>query len=99
MKNLRHSRSHERFVLMTLGRKNARGEWVEPSMRLVLSSDAQQRSSVDPATKFVASLPHFPRTMHVQRNISNRHSGRLETAVSCSKQKTAHDSNRHFLGV
>jgi hypothetical protein len=41
------------------------------------------------------TLPSSPIEVHPP--ISNRHSGRLETAATHSKQKTASRSNRHFF--
>jgi hypothetical protein len=79
-------------------RINDQGEWVDPARRVIFSSEVQRRSANAPATlQLPENLPKLPPAIDVQPPISNRHTVRLENAISHSKQTTAPISNRHFF--
>jgi hypothetical protein len=79
-------------------RINDQGEWVDPARRVIFSSEVQRRSANAPATlQLPENLPKLPPAIDVQPPISNRHTVRLENAISRSKQTTGPVSNRHFF--
>jgi hypothetical protein len=85
-------------AVQACSRINAQGEWVDPPRRVIFSSEVNRRSTNSSATlELPENLPKLPPAINVQPAISNRHTSRLENAISHSKQTTAPSSNRHFF--
>ncbi len=85
-------------AVQACSRINAQGEWVDPPRRVIFTSEVQRRSTNGPATlELPENLPKLLPAIDVQPAISNRHTSRLENAISHSKQTTAPSSNRHFF--
>jgi hypothetical protein len=96
-------------AVQACSRINAQGEWVDSPRRVVFSSEVQkhfssavQRHSTE--SRATLELPEnllkLPPAIDLQTKISNRHTPRLENAVTRSKQTTAPGSNRHiFTGL
>ena len=85
-------------AVQACSRINAQGEWVDPPRRVIFSSEVNRRSANAPATlELPENLPKLLPAIDVQPAISNRHTSRLENAVSHSNQTTAPVSNRHFF--
>ena len=85
-------------AVQACSRINAQGEWVDPPRRVIFTSEVNRRSTNGPATlELPENLPKLPPAIDVQPVISNRHTPRLENAISHSKQTTAPGSNRHFF--
>jgi hypothetical protein len=85
-------------AVQACSRINDQGEWVDPVRRVIFSSEVNRRSANAPATlELPENLPKLPPAIDVQPVISNRHTPRLENAISHSKQTTAAGSNRHFF--
>jgi hypothetical protein len=87
-------------AVQACSRINSQGEWVDPVKRVIFSSEIQRRSSDGrPTLELPENLPRLPLAIDLQPAISNRHTVRLENAISHSKQTTAPGSNRHFFTV
>jgi hypothetical protein len=85
-------------AVQACSRINAQGQWVDPPRRVIFSSEVNRRSTNGPATlELPENLPKLLTAIDVQPAISNRHTVRLENAISHSKQTTAPGSNRHFF--
>ncbi|MFZ0886015.1 MAG: hypothetical protein WAN14_21615 [Candidatus Acidiferrales bacterium] len=85
-------------AVQACSRINAQGEWVDPPRRVIFSSEVNRRPTNGPATlELPENLPKLPPAIDLQPVISNRHTVRLENAISHSKQTTAPSSNRHFF--
>ncbi|MFZ0084988.1 MAG: hypothetical protein WA211_01260 [Candidatus Acidiferrales bacterium] len=82
-------------------RINDSGEWVDPPARVSHSSDVQRHTSSDVRAKLLLpdDLPRLPAAIDVERAISNRHTPRLQSGVSSSKQTAAVRANRLFFAV